>query len=65
LVSNEVHRSESDEGLDGLGHIVDEGRRVDEMPAIGLSAETPNRFADVLNTQDRFSRREADLENGN
>jgi hypothetical protein len=37
---------------------------VDEMPAIGISAETAGRFADMLNTQDRFSRREADLEDG-
>jgi hypothetical protein len=37
---------------------------VDEMPAIGLSAETAKRFADMLNTQDRFDRREPDLESG-
>jgi hypothetical protein len=27
LILNEVHRSEGGEGLDGLGHVVDEGRR--------------------------------------
>jgi hypothetical protein len=37
---------------------------VDDRPAIGLSEETAKRFADMLNTQDRFSRREVDLENG-
>jgi hypothetical protein len=33
---------------------------VDDMPAIGLSAETAKRFADMLNTQDRFNRHDAD-----
>lgn len=38
---------------------------VDDMPAIGLSAETAKRFADMLNSQDSTSRTSTDQSKSN